>query len=132
VSTAGYSSGNPSTAALIKVSGAYPTTNFSIHGTVYAPLAAIDFNSAGVPYTMVDRGLVVRHLDLSTTAVASATPYPVISIPLPDRAPRRVLLTIAVGGVVELLADVTFTSVASVGGTLNGQYAHVMQWSHQH
>jgi hypothetical protein len=129
-SAAPYGPGSASTTAVVKVLGAYPTTVFAVHGTVYAPAGVVDFRSTGVPYTMVDRGVVARHLYLATTQAAGTT-QPVISIPLLPRNPRRVLFTVSFGGATELLADVTFTNSAATGGTANGTYAHVAQWSRQ-
>ena len=119
------------TAALIKVAGAYPSTVFVVHGTIYAPNAPLDLAMTGVPHTVVDRGVVVRDLTLATTWISSASTWPVISIPLLDRAPRQVVVSVAVNGLTELIAEATFTNTAATGGTLNGTYAHVTQWSHQ-
>ena len=109
---------------VLKASGA--TTVLALHGTVYAPLATLDLGLTTVPYTVVDRGVVVRHL-LSTMTPAAGYTGPLISIP-PDRAAA------AAGspgrhrrcGAVLARADVTFADSA---GTANGTIPRVNEWS---
>ena len=114
-----YTPGSATTTPLLLASGA--TTVLALHGTVYAPAAVVDIGLTGVPYTVVDRGLVVRHLQLSMTPAAAGGPA-LISIPSLGQQPRRVLLTTSTGA----RADVTFANAA---GTRNGSIPTVLEWS---
>jgi hypothetical protein len=125
----GYAPGSTTAAPLIKVSGAYPSTQFAVHGTIYAPLCALDLAETAVPYTVVDRGVVIRHL-YDAMNVVTPTP-PLIAIPMLPRAPREVVVSVVIGGVTDLIADVKLTDTAAISGTANGKYVHVLQWSHQ-
>jgi len=114
-----YTPGSATTTPLLLASGA--STVLALHGTVYAPAAVVDLGLTGVPYTVADRGLVVRHLQLSMTPAAAGGP-PLISIPSLGQQPRRVLLTTDTGA----RADVTFANAA---GTRNGSIPTVLEWS---
>jgi len=114
-----YTPGSTTTTPLLLASGA--TTVLALHGTVYAPDAVVDLGITGVPYTVIDRGLVVRHLQLSMTPAGAGGP-PLISIPSLGQQPRRVLLTTSTGA----RADVTFANAA---GTRNGSIPTVLEWS---
>jgi hypothetical protein len=134
--TGTYNPASATRAPVLAVSGAYGTTvantNFAVHGTVYLPLGVVDMRVTASPYTLIDRGLVARHFYTEmTVASTAATQQALIAIPLLPRAPRRVLVSATVNGVLQLLADVTYTNTAATGGTVNGQIAHVIQWSEQ-
>jgi len=116
---AAYTPGSATTTPLLLASGA--TTVLALHGTVYAPDAVVDLGLTGVPHTVVDRGLVVRHLQLSMTPAGAGGP-PLLSIPSLGQQPRRVLLTTSTGA----RADVTFANAA---GTRNGNIPTVLEWS---
>jgi hypothetical protein len=109
---------------VVKASAA--STVLALHGTVYAPLAWLDLGLTSVPYTVVDRGVVVRHL-LSSMTPAAAFNGPLISVPPIGQQPRRVLLVATDGsGQVLARADVTF---ADGTGVANGSIPRVNEWS---
>jgi hypothetical protein len=109
---------------VLKAAGA--ATVLALHGTVYAPLATLDLGLTSVPYEVVDRGVVVRHL-LSTMTPAAGYSGPLISIPPIGQQPRHVLLVATDGtGQVLARADVTF---ADSTGTENGSIPRVNEWS---
>ena len=54
----------------------------ALHGTVYAPTSSIDLSLTSVTETVVDRGVVVRHL-VSTMTPAAGAPA-MISVPGPS------------------------------------------------
>ena len=114
----------PTTPVLI-ATGAYATTPLALHGTVYAPTARIDLAMTGVTETVVDRGIVVRHLVLSMTPAVS--PVAMISVPDLGRLFRRVLMIAKDSAGTQLArADVRFADAA---GTANGDIPTVLEWS---
>jgi hypothetical protein len=110
---------------LFRTSGSANTTTVALHGTVYAPEAAVDLTLTNVPYVVVDRGLVVRHARLAMSA-ANGYAGPLISVPDPVQGPRRVLLTARDGSGTQLgRAYVTFSD----GSGRNGTVPQVTEWS---
>jgi hypothetical protein len=120
----GYAPGSATMAAIVRSSGA---GRLSIHGTVYAPNAAVDISETSLTNDVVDRGIVARDLYLATTIGAGYT-GPVVSIPPLTRNPRQLSLTASVGGVPLVRAEVQFTDST---GTVNGGVPHVLSWSGQ-
>lgn len=119
-----YGGGTPT--ALLRSAGASPATVLSLHGTVYAPLAAVDLANTSVPYVVVDRGIVVRHLRLAMTNAAAYT-GPLISVPALPQDPRTVVMTaVDAGGRTLARALVSFSNPA---GTANGTSPRVLEWS---
>ena len=119
-----YTSGSTSTTPLLLASGA--TTTLALHGTVYAPRSVLDLNLTAVPYTVIDRGVVVRHLRSSLTRAVGFT-GPLISVPATGSAKRRILLVVTdSAGAEQARADVTF---ADASGTGNGSIPTVNEWS---
>ena len=117
--------GSVPTAPLLTASGAYATTPVALHGTVYAPTSSVDLRLTSVNATVVDRGVVVRHLVLSMTPAAGAPAL--ISVPDIGRQPRRVIMIATDSAGAQLArADVTF---ASADGTRNGDLPTVLEWS---
>lgn len=118
-----YVTGAAGTTALLKSSGA---AVLALHGTVYAPRSVLDLAATNVPYTVVDRGVVVRHLRSAMTPAAGFA-GPLISVPALGTAKRAVLLTAVDGAGTRLArADVTFADTA---GTGNGPIPTVREWS---
>jgi hypothetical protein len=112
-------------ATLLRTSGSANNMTVALHGTVYAPTAAVDMTLTSVPYVVVDRGLAVRHARL---AMSPANGYdgPLISVPDPIQAPRRVLLTAKDAAGTQLgRAYVTLSD----GSGQNGTQARVTEWS---
>jgi hypothetical protein len=110
---------------LLRTSGSATNTTLALHGTVYAPKAAVDLDLSAVPYVVVDRGLAVRHARL---ALSPANGYdgPLISVPDPIQAPRRVLLTAQDAAGTQLgRAYVTLSD----GSGQNGTVPQVTEWS---
>jgi len=117
--------GSVPTAPLLTATGAYGTTPLALHGTVYAPTSSVDLRLTSVNATVVDRGVVVRHLVLSMTPAAGAPAL--ISVPDIGRQPRRVIMIATDSAGAQLArADVTF---ASADGTRNGDLPTVLEWS---
>jgi len=109
---------------MLLASGAYSTTPLALHGTIYAPTSSVDLRLTSVTATVVDRGMVVRHLLLSMTPAVSAPAL--ISIPDLPRQPRQVLLVATDGSGAQLArADVTFSD----GSGGNGTIPKVNEWS---
>ena len=114
------------TEPLLRATGSAAGSTLAIHGTVYAPRAAVDLGLTSVPYTVVDRGVAVRHVDLSMTPAAGYV-GPLVSIPIIGLAPRRIRLVAADGaGTVLATADATFANAA---GTQNGRQVEVNEWA---
>ena len=110
---------------LLTVSGTYTATPFALHGTLYAPTSSVDLGLTAVTATVVDRGVVVRHLTLSMTRAAGAPAL--ISIPDISRQPRRMILVATDSSATQLArADVRFANAA---GTGNGNIPTVLEWS---
>jgi hypothetical protein len=110
---------------LLRTSGSANNMTVAMHGTVYAPGAAVDLAFTNVPYVVIDRGLAVRHARL---AMAPANGYagPLISVPDPAQGPRRVLLTAQDASGRQLgRAYVTFSD----GSGSNGSNPQVTEWS---
>ncbi len=125
-SAAPYVSGGGGATALLTSTGSAANTVLALHGTVYAPLAAVDLRVTSVRYEIVDRGLVVRHLRLGTTSSPGYTGA-MVSVPEPARAPRDVILTAEDGSGTRLArARVRFTDPGSPGGRAT---AEVLEWS---
>lgn len=119
-----YVPGSAGTTPLLSASGA--GTVLALHGTVYAPRSAIDLSLAAVPYTVIDRGLVARHLRSAMTRDAAYS-GPLISVPGTGTAKRRVLLVVTDAAGAQLgRADVTFANAADNG---NGTIPRVNEWS---
>ena len=96
----------------------------ALHGTVYAPTSSIDLSLTSVTETVVDRGVVVRHL-VSTMTPAAGAPA-MISVPAVGRKPRTMGMTATdAAGRVLGRADVTFADSA---GTRNGDIPQVVDW----
>jgi hypothetical protein len=120
-----YVSSSDTTTPLLKVSGSASTTVFALRGTAYAPSAVVDVAVTGVAHPLVDRGMIVRHLQLSSTPAAGYT-GPLVSVPELPLSPRQVLFVARDGaGVVLATADVIFADAA---GSLNGTVARVQEW----
>ena len=102
----------------------------AVHGTVYAPKAAVSFVQTGIANDLVDRGVIARdtYLGLSTPAVAYTGPH--ISIPAvaTSTTPRDVVFTASIAGVDQLRSEVTFTDAT---GTVDGTIPKVLTWSLQ-
>ncbi len=110
--------------ALLAATGS--TAVLALHGTVYAPGSVLDLGLTGVPYTVVDRGVVVRHLRSTMTPAAGYT-GPLVAVPPLGQAPRRVLMTaVDAGGTTLARADLTF---ADSTGAVNGTQPTVREWS---
>ncbi len=125
-STAPYVSGGGGSTALLTSSGSAANTVLALHGTVYAPLAAVDLRVTSVRYPVVDRGLVVRHLRVQSTSAAGYS-GPMVSVPEPTRTPREVILVAEDGAGNRLArARVRFTDPGSPGGRAT---ADVLEWS---
>jgi hypothetical protein len=121
-----YVSGQATTTPILRVSGSHSGTVFALHGTVYAPLAAVDLGLTGMPYTVVDRGLVVRHLHSSMTPANVNSGPPLVSVPDLGQGPRQVVLVARdLGGVALGRAYVTFSD----GSGQNGPIPRVTEWS---
>lgn len=123
--TGGCVAGSLPPAPLLASSGAYGTTPLALHGTIYAPTSRVDLGLTAVTATVVDRGVVVRHLVLAMTPTSGAPAL--ISIPDIGRQPRRVVLIATDSAGAQLArADVTFANAA---GTRNGSIPTVLEWS---
>jgi hypothetical protein len=110
---------------MLRTTGSANNTTVALHGSVYAPRAAVDLALTNVPYVVVDRGLVVRHARL---AMSPANGYtgPLISVPDPVQSPRRVLLTARdSSGAWMGRAYVTLSD----GSGRNGLIPRVTEWS---
>lgn len=57
--------GGSGTCALVRTGGSQ--SDFSVHGTIYAPLAALDIHLVLVSHQVFKRGIVVRHLRSNVT-----------------------------------------------------------------
>jgi hypothetical protein len=119
---------NAATRAVLRVDGVFSTgTVFVAHGTIYTPAAAIDLSETAVPYTVVDRGILARHVYLGLTSAAAAPPL--IGLPaVPSRLPRFLSISILAGAVEQLRIYARFSDAA---GTSSGSLVRVDQWSHQ-
>lgn len=118
--------GSVATNPLLAASGAFPSTSLQVRGTIYAPDSVVDLAVTLAPATVVDRGLVVRHLRLAMTPAAGFS-GPLISVPDLGQRPRRVVLTARDGTGTRLArAHVTFADPA---GTRNGSVVTVDEWS---
>ena len=96
----------------------------AIHGTVYAINNVVSLGVLNAVTTVVDRGIVARHLRLSMTrAVGYAGPL----ISIPPSGPRDVVFTASSAGVALLRAEVLFTDVT---GATDGTVAKIRTWSH--
>lgn len=122
LTAAPYDPASAARAPLLQVAGS--STVFQVHGTVYAPTAVVDLRHTNATYTVVDRGIVVRHLH---AAMAGGGSEPHIAIPPVQRLPRVVYLETRVNGRTELLGEVVLDDTAGS----NGGNASVQQWSHQ-
>ena len=119
-----YSRATPSTTPVLRSSGTDPEAVLALHGTVDAPLAAVDLGLTNVAHTVVDRGMLVRHLETSMTRAIGFPGY-LIDLPGIGVLPRQVYLR-AVSNTVELArADVTFHDVS---GTGNGTFVDLNEW----
>ncbi|MDQ1621523.1 MAG: hypothetical protein QOE19_4092 [Actinomycetota bacterium] len=117
---------NTTTTPILRTAGPASTTVVALHGTVDAQLAAVDLATTLVPYTVIDRGIAVRHLQSSMTRAAGYT-GPLISVPDLPQGPRRVLLLAKdTSSAVLARADVVFANTA---GTANGTVPTVTEWS---
>jgi len=115
--------------SLLTAIGAYGTTPLALHGTVYAPSSTVDLRLTSVTATVVDRGVVVRHLASSMTVAVGAPAA--ISIPDIGRRPRHLLMVARDASGAELgRADVKFADAAGAGaGSGNGDIPTVREWS---
>lgn len=59
---------------------------FAVHGTIYAPSAAVDVDDGDAAYSLVERGAVLRHLRISGYGQRSGTDNPAIGHHV-DRTP---------------------------------------------
>jgi len=123
--TAGCVAGSFPTAPVLTASGSFATTPLTLHGTLYAPTSSVSLGMSGVSATVVDRGVVVRHLVLSMTPAVGAPAL--LSIPDITRAPRQIVMTATdSAGTLMARADVRFANSA---GTQNGTLPTVLEWS---
>jgi hypothetical protein len=120
--TAGtYTTASTSNTAVLRTSTS-STTVVALHGTVHVPLAVVDLAMTGVAYTVIDRGIVARHLRLAMTP-ANTGVY-LIALPIAAPAPRKVMLVANSPG--ELArAEVTLHDPA---GTGNGSVVDIASW----
>jgi hypothetical protein len=109
---------------VLAASGSAATTTMALHGTVYVPGSAVDLSLTGLPYIVVDRGLVARDMTLSMTP-AAAYSGPLIAVPATSSAPRQVLLVATSGGTELARTEVT---LHDAGGTANGSVADLAAW----
>jgi Tfp pilus assembly protein PilX len=109
---------------VLAVSGTAATTTLALHGTVYVPGSAVDLSQTGVPYIVIDRGLVARDLTLSMTPAAGYN-GPLIAVPATSISPRQVLLVATTGGTELARTEVTLHNAA---GTANGSVADLAAW----
>jgi hypothetical protein len=102
----------------------------AVHGTVYAPKAAVAFSETGVADALVDRGIIARDVYLGLLAPSAAYTLPHIEIPTQATSvtPRLVVFTAQRDGVDLLRAEVTFTDST---GTADGTVPKVLSWSLQ-
>jgi hypothetical protein len=115
-----------STTPILRTAGSFPGTIVALHGTVDAQVAAVDLGTTLVPFTVIDRGVAVRHLQSSMSRAATYT-GPLISVPDLPQGPRRVLLVARdTSSAVLARADVVFANTA---GTANGNVPTVTEWS---
>jgi len=123
--TADCVAGSLPTAPVLTASGSFATTPLALHGTLYAPTSSVSLGMSGVSATVVDRGVVVRHLVLSMTPSVGAPAL--LSIPDITRAPRQIIMTATdSAGTLLARADVRFANPA---GTQNGSLPTVLEWS---
>lgn len=112
-------------APLLLATGSYASTPLALHGTIYAPTSSVDLRLTSVTGTVVDRGIVARHLLLSMTPAAGAPVL--VSIPILPAEPRVVVLVATdSGGRVLARARVT---LANGAGTRNGTIPTMSEWS---
>lgn len=122
--TGGCVAGSVPLSPLLTASGSYATTPLALHGTIYAPTSSVDLGLTSVTATVVDRGIVARHVRLAMTSSAGAPAL--ISIPDITFAPRRLVLVARAGTAALARAEVVLSNPA---GTANGSVADVRQWS---
>jgi hypothetical protein len=121
-----YVQNQASTTPILRTAGSFPASIVALHGTVDAQLAAVDLGTTLVPFTVIDRGVAVRHLQSSMSRAATYT-GPLISVPDLPQGPRRVLLVAKDSSSAVLArADVMFANTA---GTANGNVPTVTEWS---
>lgn len=122
--TAGpYVTATAANTAVLRSSGAATATLLALHGTVHVPLAVVDLGVTAVPYTVIDRGLVARHVRLAMTP-ANATVY-LIALPVAIPAPREMLLVAASASGELARAEVKLHDPA---GTANGSVVDIAAW----
>jgi hypothetical protein len=109
---------------VLAASGSAATTTLAVHGTVYVPGSAVDLSLTGVPYLVIDRGLVARDLTLSMTPAAGYS-GPLLAVPATSLAPRQVLLVATSAGNELARTEVTLHNAA---GTANGSIADLAAW----
>jgi hypothetical protein len=115
------------TCALVRTGGSQ--ADFAVHGTVYAPKAALDIHLVGISYQVFRRGLIVRHLRSnvtpSTTCANTALPVPEecypFQLPSGTSAPENVVFVASVDGRPRVRALVRFP--------LSGGAPEVLSWS---
>ncbi|MDX6255187.1 MAG: hypothetical protein QOJ11_1521 [Frankiales bacterium] len=102
----------------------------AVHGTVYAPKAAVSLAQTGVADDIVDRGIIARevYLGLATPAVGYTGPHVAIPTVATTTTPRDVVFTASVGGADVLRSEVTFSDAS---GSSDGTIPKVLTWSLQ-
>jgi hypothetical protein len=128
-----YAPSDSSTWALVTTGGIASATNgFVVHGTIDAPLGALDLSMSNVPYDVVDRGVLVRDAYLGMSSAAAYT-GPLISVPLLSATPRDVVVeaydTTVSPPLLLLRAEIKLTGGPSAS-TVNGLVPTVVFWSH--
>lgn len=118
--------------SLLSTSG--NAANITIHGTIYAPKAAVDVQLPNQVAQFFGRGLVVRTLKINPTA-SNPLAEPTFDLPQASPggpptppSPRKVVLTAYVDGVVRLRA---FVKLSNAAGDANGNASvTVKHWSY--
>jgi hypothetical protein len=117
-----------STSAVLTLNGDSAAANpsiIAIHGTVYAILNVVNVGVLNAVTTVIDRGIVARHVQLSMTRAAGFS-GPLVSIP--PSGPRDVVFTASsTAGVALLRAEVVFSDAT---GATDGTVAKIRTWGH--
>ncbi len=121
-----YGAGAPT--ALLSSAGSAANTVLALHGTVYAPLGAVDLAMTNVPYEVIDRGIVARHLRLAMTS-APGYAGALVSVPALARSPRVVILVAQDAGGGRLARALVRFTDPSGPGPAGRAAAEVLEWS---
>ena len=114
--------------ALLSSAGSAANTVLALHGTVYAPLGAVDLAMTNVPYEVIDRGIVARHLRLAMTS-APGYAGALVSVPALARSPRVVILVAQDAGGGRLARALVRFTDPSGPGPAGRAAAEVLEWS---